>query len=89
MLWAFGCRMLETVQGRFNIPWHAEIYRSVVVIPCQVYSAEPFALPVGFHRFVFGPEAFEKVKRMFDTNVFDAEVVDDEAKSYGPPFMFP
>ena len=82
MLWAFGRRMLEFVQGCLEIFWHGDVAGSCGIVPVNGESADDGTGPVDGD----GVEFLEGLDDSFGVllaNILDPKVVDDEGESDG------
>ena len=76
----------ESLEGSLNVAWHVQVDSAVLIVPFQVNSTELFCLPV-LGDGVLGLQGFHEVVSMFFANIFDAEVIDNEAEGDGSGFV--
>ena len=79
---ACRCFVIETRQGFVDITRHADVDRTVDVVPFHVQTDDNFGFPIGLTVVVFF-QGFEQVKCMFLADIADEEVVDDKGESNG------
>ena len=81
--------MLEFVKGVFDIPRHAEVTGMIGIVPFEVDAAEVFAFPVNVNFLIMVAEALDQMVSMLFADVFDAEVIHNEAEADWAPLVVP
>ena len=87
VLGLFGCEMLEFVKGIFDIARHGEVAGMIGIVPFEVDTTETFAFPVNVNFLIMVVEALDQMVGMLFANVFDAEVIHDEAEADWVPLL--
>jgi len=82
MLLAFGMRVLEALEGSFNIARHGDVKSAGFVVPVKCEATVFGAGPVSGH-LVFGPDDRGEVFGMFSAHILDTKVIDDKAEGDG------
>ena len=77
VLWAFGRRMLEFVQGCLEIFWHGDVAGACCIVPVNGEYAEEGTGPVDGDGVEFLEGLDEVVGVLFD-NVLDPKAINDE-----------
>ena len=89
VLGLFGSGMLEFVMGIFDVAGHAEVAGMIGIVPFEVDAAEAFAFPVNVNFLIMGAEALDQMEGMLFADVFDTEVIHDEAEADRAPLVAP
>ena len=88
MLWAFGRRMLEFVQGCLEIFWHGDVAGACGIVPVNGESADDGTGPVDGDVVEF-LEGLDEVVRVLFADVFDPKVINDEGENDGLGVVLP
>ena len=88
MLWAFGRRMLEFVQGCLEIFWHGDVTGACGIVPVNGESAEEGTSPVDGDGVEF-LEGLDEVVRVLFADVLDPKVINEEGENDGLGVVFP
>ena len=84
VLGLFGSGMLEFVKGIFDVARHAEVTGMIGIVPFEVDTTKVFAFPVNVNFLIMVVEALDQMVSMLFADVFDAEVIHDEAADWVP-----
>ena len=82
VLWAFGCRMLEFVQGCLEIFWHGDVAGACGIVPVNGDSAVERNSSVDGYGVEF-LEALDEVVGVLFVDVLDPKVINDKGENDG------
>ena len=88
MLGGFRHSMFILHEYLLDVPWHGQVDCAVVVIPFKLDAAVEISGPI-LGEFVFLLDACDEMLGMFFTNIFYAEVVDNQSERYRTRVMLP
>ena len=88
VLWAFGRRILEFVQGCLDIFWHGDVAGAYSIVPVNGESAEEGTSPVDGDGVEF-LEGLDEVVGILLANVFDTKVINYKGDNDGLGGMLP
>ena len=88
MLWEFGHRMLEFVQGCLEIFWNGNFAGAFGIVPVDVESAEEGTGPVNGDGVEF-LEGLDEVVGVLFADVLDPKVINDEGENDGLGVVLP
>jgi hypothetical protein len=80
--------MLELDEQGFNVSFHADASASTSMVPLDVDAGKLVPSHVKLNSVKFF-EKIQEVVEVFDPNIFDTEVIHDEAELNGAPFVVP
>ncbi len=80
--------MLELEKQVVDIPGHAEATPFASIIPFDRDASKFVSSHIDLHPMVFLEKGNEEVE-MFNADVFDTEIIHDEAELERPPFVAP
>ena len=80
--------MLIFVELLRNVSRHGDVECARIIIPSQFYAAVLITRSI-LYELIFFSDAFNEVVGVFLSNIFHAEVVDNQGEGDGAPFVTP
>ena len=88
ILWLFGAVVAEALEGVGDVLQHRKVRLSFFVVPIEGKSEVSFSVPVCCVLVVFFDNT-NKVISVFFSDVFHAEIVDDQGETDWSPLVSP